>query len=145
MPPLRGHIWPRPDGLIVNPYAKLTDRQKKRVESFLQEIEVHGAESPTLSHLSFQLHDEARPGRGHDALVTYADSDVVAQMFMDVYGNGGGGAFGHVTWDCYEEEQCEVCVPPCPECGVGMDEILADDGWQKVCCEPGCPESIENP
>lgn len=126
-------------------YNLLTDRQKKSVDSFLEEIVAHGAESASISQLSIELQPESRPGRGHNAVITFVDPDVVAQTFMDVYGNGDGGAFGRVQWECYAEEQCEVCEPPCPECGVGMGEILADDGWHKVCCEPDCPESIENP
>ena len=89
-----------------------TDRQVRRIAKWLTEVGQHTENTPRVRDLIWQVQRETRPGRGHDMTATYIDSDIVATLWIDPYGNGSD-ARGAIDWQhngSDDECECRDCA-----------------------------------
>jgi hypothetical protein len=65
---------------------QLTQKQETALDDALVRVEaMTGSE---MRDWSIEYKPETRPGRGHDIIAWTADSDYMANQYMDPYGNG---------------------------------------------------------
>lgn len=88
----------------------LTDRQEAALDRLVAFARRHDVDIRDRHWLSIAFEPESRPGRGHDIVVSYADSDHVISARIDVYGHGTT-SLGAVEWmhDGSEEHTCTIC------------------------------------
>lgn len=90
---------------------EMTERQKSAWPEYIKRI-LQYRKVPEHSYVwDIAWRDEIRPGRGHDLSATYCDGEVMAQITMDVYGNGHE-SIADVEWvhsSADEECECAYC------------------------------------
>lgn len=92
-------------------WPPLTEKQQARLDEWMVAMERLFGMPIHRHYLSWTVESESRPGRGHDVQVMIADSDHVAFMGMDPYGNVYE-AVGEVTMlhnSADEECPCKGC------------------------------------
>jgi len=65
---------------------RLTEKQQAALDDAIERVEkITGS---NLRDWSIEYKPETRPGRGHDIVAWSADSDYIANQYLDPYGNG---------------------------------------------------------